>query len=473
MSTQEILSDSTVGPVADRATPQTGSSTREWTHAGRIAFRISFLYFVCFLAFFGNGTIFNIFPVVGDWVYNGLTAAPFHVTEWVGQHVFHLTGLAAHWHPTGSGDATLNWILNGLFVVVALVGGLLWTLVAALLGNKRKEYESMYAWLRFLLRLTCGYFMLQYGLAKVFPLQMAPISIGILNEPVGNMSPMTMLWGLIGLHPMYEVFCGLAEVTGGVLILFRRTALAGALVSVFVMTNVLLYNMFFDVPVKLFAASLLLACLYLAVPDLRALFDFFWLHKPAAPAAVWVPPASRRWYRMTLRTVEIIFTFGPLILIPIFIGMGWKQNLKAMRTPSPLLGAWHLDAAHPATGAFITGDGAPASDLYIDTVQRAFTRSVDGELWRTNLHIDAKAHTISVRPYGGDPVKYSWQMPDAQHMVLTTVPPEPPKAKDKTPPKPAPPFTTQVISFTRTPTMAHYPLLERGFHWVNQWGYER
>jgi hypothetical protein len=65
-------------------------------------------------------------------------------------------------------------------------------------------------------------------------------------------------------------------------------------------------------------------------------------------------------------------------------------------------------------------------------------------------------------------------MPDDQHVVLTTVPPEPPKAtKDKTPPKPAPAFTAQTISFTRTPTMAHYPLLERGFHWVNQWGYER
>ena len=75
MSTQEVMPDSTVDPAVDEAIAQTASSAqgwtrRSWTHPGRIAFRISFLYFVCFLAFFGNGTIFNIFPVVGDWVYN-------------------------------------------------------------------------------------------------------------------------------------------------------------------------------------------------------------------------------------------------------------------------------------------------------------------------------------------------------------------------------------------------------------------
>jgi hypothetical protein len=315
--------------------------------------------------------------------------------------------------------------------------------------------------------------MLIYGYSKVFPLQMAPLSIGILNEPVGNLSPMTMLWGLIGLHPAYEIVCGFAEVIGGVLILFRRTALLGALVSAFVITNVLLYNLFFDVPVKLFAANLLLGCLFLTLPDLRALFDFFWLHKPTVAQAVWIPPASRRWSRFTLRVVEMAFTFALLIVIPAFIGMGWRQSRIAARAQSPLLGAWHLDAAHQATGAFITGDGAPASDLYIDSATRAFTRSVDGELWRTSLNIDGKAHTVTVYPYGRGSAKYSWQMRDAQHLVLTSLPPDAPKLKGKSPAKPAPPFTAQVVSFTRTQTMAHYPLLDRGFHFVNQWGYER
>lgn len=437
-----------------------------------MGFRIAFLWLVCFLFFFGNGTIFNIVPLLGNWSYNGFMWAPDHLSEWVGQHVFHLTGTGAHWHPTGSGDTALNWIMNGLYVVLALVGGVVWTLIAELRG-RRREYTTLHAWLRFLLRLTCGMFMLNYGFAKVFPLQMAPISIGILNEPVGNMSPMTMLWAMIGLHPWYEFVCGLAEVAGGVLILFRRTALLGALVSAFVMTNVLLYNLFFDVPVKLFAAGLLLACLFLTLPDARALWNFFWRHEAAAPRATWMPPAQRRWWRITLRVVEIVFTFGFLLYFPISIGSGWRENLRALHTPSPLLGAWHLDATHPATGVFITGEGAPTSDLYIDTVHRAFRRSADGALWRTGLGLQADKHRISVGSADAGSTEYAWQMPDANHLILTTVAPDAPKGNGKGPAKAAPSFTPETISFTREPIPAHYFLLERGFHFVNEWGLER
>jgi hypothetical protein len=89
------------------------------------------------------------------------------------------------------------------------------------------------------------------------------------------------------------------------------------------------------------------------------------------------------------------------------------------------------------------------------------------------LELDAKAHTLVIHPYGRGGVKYSWQMPDADHLTLTTAPPEPPKGKAKTPAKPAAAFTADVITLTRTPVAAHYPLLDRGFHLVNEWGLER
>ena len=287
-----------------------------WTPLSRVAFRIAFLYFFCFLFFFGNGTIFQIFPVVGDWIEKGLTWPFNHLAEWTGRHIFHLTGIAAHWHPTGSGDTTLNWILSGLFVVFAIAGGLLWSLIATLRGSRRTEYQTLYAWLRFGLRLTVGMFMLEYGVTKVFPLQMAPISIAILNEPVGQSAPMTLLWSLIGMNPLYEMICGLAEVTGGVLILFRRTALIGAIFSAFVMANVVLYNFFFDVPVKLFALGLLLAQLFIILPDAPALFRFFWKHQPAAPSGIWIPPVERRAFRIATRTIELVFTIAFLLVIP-------------------------------------------------------------------------------------------------------------------------------------------------------------
>jgi hypothetical protein len=233
--------------------------------------------------------------------------------------------------------------------------------------------------------------------------------------------------------------------------------------------------LFFDVPVKLFAAMLLLASLFVALPDVPALFSFFWRHQPAAPAGVWIPPISRRGFRTATRVVELVFTIGFLVAMPIFDGIGWWQIHKSAQVQSPLKGAWKLDAAHKATGAFVTPEGLPATDLYVDTVRRAFTRSTDGELWRTNLTIDDKAHTIRIRVYTGKAATYVWQMPDPEHLVLTSKAPDPPKPdpKAKTPPKPAEPFTAETVTLTRTPIPAHYPLLDRGFHFVNEWGLER
>jgi hypothetical protein len=440
-----------------------------WTPLHRVGFRIAFLYFLCFIFCFGNGTIFQLFFIVGEWIETGLNWPFQHLAEWTGQHVFHLTGIAAHWHPTGSGDTTLNWIQNGLFLVFALVGGLLWTAIASARGNRRLEYTTLDTWLRFGVRLTCVMFMFIYGWSKLFPLQMAPISIAILNEPLGNTSPMTMLWALIGMHPIYESVCGLAEVVGGLLLMFRRTALAGALFSAFVIANVVLYNFFFDVPVKIFAINLLLALLFLALPDLHALFSFFWKHHPAAPVAVWIPPARRNGFRFILRVVEVVFTYGYLVGLPILCGIGWYQGLAAARFQTPLLGAWHLDAAHPASGPFVTPEGLPSTDLYIDTSQRAFRRSSDGALWRTSLAISNQEHTLKVMAMLAEPVTYAWQMPDPNHLILTSTPPKA-DPKVKTPPKP---FTPAILTLTRIPIPSHYPLLDRGFHFVNQWGLER
>ena len=112
--------------------------------------------------------------------------------------------------------------------------------------------------------------MIAYGMLKVFPLQMPPISLGILNQSAGQMTPHTLLWSLVALYPLYEFICGAAEVTAGTMVLFRRTALAGTLLSIFVMSNVVLYNFFFGVSVKLFSFNLLLAEIFLVLPGREA-----------------------------------------------------------------------------------------------------------------------------------------------------------------------------------------------------------
>ncbi len=256
---------------------------------------------------------------------------------------------------------------------------------------------------------------------------------------------------------MYERVCGAAEVLGGLLILFRRTALAGALMSAFVMTNVVLYNFFFDVPVKLYALHLLLMACFVMIPDLRPMWDFFVGQRSARLAGVWVPPASRRGFVIATAVVEGVFLLGAIASFVKYDGERYRSYAVSVRT-SPVIGLWKLDQGPDGSSAMpMTIGGVPWTEISIDNLTRGMARSTDGQLWRMYLTYDEAKHTLGMVSRGGSgSVVYRWQTPEPNHLLLN--------AKGAGSP---------VLSFHRVVTPAQYPLLNRGFHLVSEWGYER
>jgi len=428
------------------------AEAHRWSLPAKVAFRFSFLYLMLYMFCNGNVTVFTIlqpFPVVEGWIAKMLFTPFGALTQWWGVKALHLTGVAATWHKDGSGDTLLNFLLCATFLGVAVAGTAVWSV----LDRKRPHYQTLYAWLRFFVRLNVGMGMLQYGFYKLYPIQMQPPSMAVLNEPVGQISPMTLLWTMLGFSPVYERVCGAAEIVGGLLILFRRTALAGALVSAFVMTNVVLYNFFFDVPVKLYAAHVLAMACFVMLPDMRPLWDFFVGNREARLRGVWVPPAARAGFRRATAIIEIAFLVGAVIGYLKFDGDRYHAYAASVRQ-APVIGLWALDADSPEP---MTIGGVPWREVSIDNLTRGMARSPDGQLWRMYLSYDDKKHTLGMVSRGGSgAVKYMWQVPDADHMVLTTV--------GKSP---------MTLTFHRVPTPKEYPLLTRGFHLVNEWGLER
>ncbi len=448
--------------------PQAASAPTPWHPLTRLGFRIAFIYFCGFVYLYGSdGIDFNSivmwrgFSNFLNWPLNQLLV-------FSGHHIFHVKNMPPHWHVADRGDALGNWILVKLLFVGSTLGGLVWTGIARLRGSQRAEYNTLLAWLRFLLRLTVGFFMVGYGMIKVFPLQMPPISVAVLNQPLGLMTPKALLWALVGLYPAYESVCGVLEVIAGTLVLFRRTALAGALICIFIMSNVVLYNFFFGVTVKLFALNLLLVEIFIVLPDAKPLFAFFWRHQAAAQTGIWTPPLTHPAIRQYVHFMEVIFIVASFTINPLFDGIIWQHARNIARIQSPLLGAWHLDSAVPASGPFGTPHG-PASEIYIETVERGSARSADGVLWLTLLKINPTAHTVYINPFVGRDVTYKWRMPDPNHVILTTMPPAEPghTSKGKNPGKPAPPFVPVVVSLVRVPLPTHYPLYDSKFQLVS------
>jgi hypothetical protein len=438
--------------------PLVTPTPHNWSPFTRLAFRFSFSYFILYALCSGNGTIWGSLlaganDYVGDWL-----AWPFqYVAQWLGQHWLHLSGVAATLHPSDSGDTALNWVDCGIMLFVALVSTVLWTTF----DRRRTAYPILFAWFRFTIRLTLGIAMLNYGTSKLFPMQIPLPSLAILNEPVGSMAPMALLWTLIGLNPGYEIVCGVAEITAGLLILYRRTALLGALFAAFIVSNVVFYNFFFDVPVKLYATHLLLMALVVSAPDFRSLYSYFWQHQPIAPRGAWVPPAKRHNFRIATTVVEIAI---------VVMGFGYQsyeswhayevERVNA-RNPSSFVGQWHINSAllGGQPKPLLNGDGLPMTDIYIEPTGRVMLRDTVSALWSGYATFDHVRQTVKLETNFRDALVYSIQQPDALHLVLTPI------GDDIK--------TNGILMLTHVSLPTHYPLLDSGFHFVNEWSLQR
>lgn len=295
---------------------QTIALQPKWNTGSLIAFRFFFVYFIVYAA---PWPIYFI-------PYAGVLLQPFHdlsfnITAALGK-IF----LGAAYTPlariTGSGDAAHNYVQFFQFAAFSFVVTFAWSL----LDRKRNNYEKLQYALMIFLRYYLAITMLGYGLAKVFQSQFPFPSDDRLSRTYGESSPMGLLWTFMGYSTAYNIFTGLGEVIGGSLLFFRRTRLLGALISTIVMSHVVMINFAYDVPVKLFSLHLLAMAVFLLVPDMRRLVNLFLLNKTAEPGPV--KPLyynnKTRWAYFIGKTLLLLYIVVPQVMFAMKSQQEWK-----------------------------------------------------------------------------------------------------------------------------------------------------
>ncbi len=202
----------------------------------------------------------------------------------------------------GSGDTTFDYILLLTQILLSFVIGTVWTL----LDRKRASYNTAYYWLCVLVRYFLAGMMFSYGFIKVFHLQMPYPYLTRLLQPYGDSSPMGLAWTYVGQSKAFSIIAGWSEVICGLLLVFRRTALTGALFSLIVMGNVVVINFCYDVPVKLFSCMLEIMAFYLAAPYLSSLYTLFIAHKPGVLEKQKQPFFTKRWIRLAVKILKVL-----------------------------------------------------------------------------------------------------------------------------------------------------------------------
>jgi hypothetical protein len=104
-----------------------------------------------------------------------------------------------------------------------------------------------------------------------------------LRRPLGALSPFDLIWATLGYGSPYEVFSGLIEVSGAILVLCKRTRLAGLFIILAAMLNIIMLNYTYQIGVLVLSFYIFLIAAFLLAPNARLLAGLFFSGTTPAP----------------------------------------------------------------------------------------------------------------------------------------------------------------------------------------------
>jgi hypothetical protein len=180
-------------------------------------------------------------------------------------------------------EISSNWITDyspwGNALVIAVVAGLLWTV----LDRRRSSYKALYYGLSVVVRFRAALGIICFGFTKVFPTQMPYPSYAMLNTDFGDFTLQKLYWLSIGIVPWYQVFGGLVEITAGLLLCFKKTATFGAILLIAALGDITFVNFAYNGSVHVYASYFVLLGLFVLMPDLLRLYKLLILEQHTIP----------------------------------------------------------------------------------------------------------------------------------------------------------------------------------------------
>ena len=293
---------------------------------------------------------------------------------------------------------------------------------------------------------------------KVIKSQFPSPSLDRLIQPFGDASPMGLLWTFMGASESYNLFTGAGEMLGGLLLTARRTTLLGASSASGVMSHVAMLNFSYDVPVKLFSLHLLAMAMFLIAPRPGANRQHVLLESRRGPDrnSTLAGPKMARPHGRVVRT----------LLVSLYCGMGlWGayEGRKMYGDLAPRSAALrYLDGR----GFEVNGKPRPPLLTDVDRWRRVVfdhpqmiaiqMMSDTRRRYMLKLDPDAKSMALSKRDDPAWKTTFTYQQPEPGLIALEgTIDGQKIRAK---------------LLRTDNPD---FLLIKRGFHWINEYPFNR
>ena len=175
-----------------------------------------------------------------------------------------------------------------------------------------KPYPRTLDWLRYI----SAFLLFAYGSSKLAHLQFH-LNQALAQRPVSSFTGYELTWYYLGYSRAYSIILGLTQVIGATLLLFRKSALLGAILMMPVIVNILLIDLFILPPDR--GPTVPAAIIFLSLALL------VWRDFPNLASAVWStqmpePPASR--------TIHLWVRAGIVIAVLALTTLGVLQRMR-------------------------------------------------------------------------------------------------------------------------------------------------
>jgi len=265
----------------------TNQPSSEWSETEKTIFRFFFLFF-----------IIQALPLSTDF-FKILFGFNWLHTTYI--DIFNITRLSAKFIP--GDDNFINWVI---VILLSIIGTAVWSKSK----YKDQNYDTLYYWLRVIVRYRLAIGVIGYGFIKFFPLQAPFPSISNLNTSYGDFTDWKIFSLSLGVAPGYESFLGAVELIAGILLLFRRTATIGALIVLVFTGNVFISNLGYGGGEYVYSLYLLGFAVLILSFDATRLYNLISLEKPTEPNKLkphWT--GKQQNIRLLLKGLVILFFF--------------------------------------------------------------------------------------------------------------------------------------------------------------------
>jgi len=297
--------------------------------------------------------------------------------------------------------------------------------------------------------------MLSYGFAKVFKTQFPFPNEMRLTETYGQSSPMGLVWTFMGYSPGYNYFTGGAEILAGVLLFFRRTTTYGSLVVITVISNIVMINFCYDVPVKLFSLHLLLMAVFILSFDLRRVVNFFFLNKSVSAVDF-----SHSFSNKSLKKSAFVIK---IIAICFFFFITMKTHLDYLyKYPHSISllskGSYDVTDFKKNNENVIPGPDSPNrwKLFYISPEANYIAIRTDNDsVQYTSYSMSTADKTFSMHGYNYKDNIFFYEEPESGKLILIGK------------------YNNDSLKIELRKKDGNYNLVNRGFHWINEYPFNR